>query len=129
MAKGYQKNQERKGQVALLGKALMRRSGKQCELCGAQGVSMAVTEIDPVPQVPDEDHAILICGECRDLMGNSGADPNRFRFLESVIWSDIPVVQAAAVRLCRELARRQVDWASDLLDSVYLNPGTEEFLD
>ena len=129
MAKGYQKNQERKDQVALLGKTLMRRSGRRCELCGAQGVSMAVTEIEPMPSVPDEDHAILICGECRMLMGNSAADPNRFRFLESVIWSDIPPVQATAVRLCRELAEQNVDWAAELLDSVYLNPGTEEFLE
>ena len=42
MAKGYQKNKERLEQVSLLGKALIRRAKKKCELCEAQGVSMSV---------------------------------------------------------------------------------------
>ena len=55
-------------------------------------------------------------------------EPDQARFLESVIWSEIPVVQVTAVRLCRMLAEDGVDWAAQVLDTVYLSPEVESWL-
>jgi len=128
MSKGYQKNKERLEKVALLGKTLVRRAKKRCELCEVQGESMAVVEVAPVPDQPDPDSAVMICGACRSLLDNEKPDPAQARFLESVIWSEIPAVQVTAVRLCRKLAALGADWAQDLLDTVYLSPESEEML-
>ncbi len=128
MAKGFQKNREHKDKVALLGKSLIRRSGKKCELCSASGVSLMVAEVDPAPAVPDEDHAIMVCGRCQTVMGADKPDAGELRFLESVIWSEIPAVQVSAVRICQKLAKTGVDWAETLLETVYLSPEAEAWL-
>lgn len=129
MAKGYQKNKEHKDNVALLGKTLIRRCKKKCELCETGNTSLTVIEIAPVPKEPDENHAIMVCDSCHTILETGKMDDNAVRFLESVIWSEIPVVQVTAVRLCRELSQNGVRWAADVLDTVYLNPLVEEWLE
>ena len=128
MANGYQKNQNHKDAVALLGKTLIRRSNKKCELCETSGVSLSVMEVEPAPSVPDPDHAIMVCDSCRYVLESGKFDPNALRFLESVIWSETTVVQVTAVRLCQKLADKGVDWSKQLLDTVYLSPETEAWL-
>ena len=129
MAKGYQKNKERIEQVAMLGKTLIRRAKKRCELCEAQGESMAVVEVEPAPAVPDPDHAVMLCGTCQALLDQDAPDPNQARFLETAIWNEIPAVQVTAVRLCRKVAGSGAQWAMELLDTVYLSPEAEEWLE
>lgn len=128
MAKGYQKNQEHKDKVALLGKSLIRRCNKKCELCEAAQTSLRVVEVEPLPAAPHEDHAVMVCDSCREIMETGNVDANAVRFIESVIWSEVPAVQVAAVRICRILSRNGVDWATDLLDTVYLSPEVEQWL-
>ncbi len=128
MSKGYQKNREHKEKVALLGKTLIRRCKKRCELCEASNTSLTVLEVEPVPAVPHEDHAVMVCDDCRVIMESGKVDPNAARFLESVIWSEVPAVQVTAVRLCRRLAKEGAGWASALLDTVYLSPEAEQWL-
>ncbi|MCG8530985.1 MAG: hypothetical protein MI749_10000 [Desulfovibrionales bacterium] len=129
MSKGYNKNKERLEQVALLGKTLVRRGKKKCELCGTQGVSMAVVEVAPAPAEPDADHAILICGTCQALVEAGRPDPDGARFLETAVWNEIPAIQVTAVRLCRTLAAADIHWARELLDMVYLSPESEAWLE
>lgn len=129
MAKGYQKNKQRLEKTALLGKRLIRRCNKKCELCDTSGVSLKVMEVEPLPDTPDETHAIMLCAQCADIMETARMDANAVRFLESVIWSEIPVVQVTAYRLCRILARQGVDWAKEVLESVYLSPEVEAWLE
>ena len=129
MAKGYQKNKEHQEKVALLGKSLIRRCKKKCELCDSQGTGLKVVEVDPAPAAPHEDHAIMICEACSELIETEKIDANAVRFLESVIWSEIPAVQVTAVRLCRKLSADGVDWAKDILESVYLSPEVETWLE
>lgn len=129
MAKGFQKNKEHQEQVALLGKSLIRRAKKKCELCDARGESMAVVEVPPVPATPDPDHAIMICQACQALLDSEHPSPNQSRFLETVIWSEIPAVQVTAVRLCRKLAADGMDWARELMETVYLSPEAEAWLE
>ena len=128
MAKGYDKNKERREEVALLGKALIRRAKKKCELCEARGVSMSVMEVEPLPPEPHEDHAVIICSSCQALVNSDSPDANQSRFLETAIWNETPAVQVTAVRLCRKVAATGAHWAQDLLDNAYLSPETEEWL-
>ncbi len=128
MAKGYQKNKERIEQVSLLGKTLVRRAKKKCELCDVQGESMSVIEIEPAPKIPDPDHAVLVCSTCQSIIDTDSPNPTQSRFLETAIWSEVPAVQVTAVRICQKLAAQGVNWAKDLLDTVYLSPEAEEWL-
>lgn len=129
MAKGYQKNKDRMAQVALMGKSLVRRANKKCEFCEAQGESMSVMEVEPAPATPTTDHAVMVCTACRTILEQDNPDPNLSRFLETAIWSETPAVQVTAVRLCGKLADKGVDWARDLMDTVYLSPEVEEWLE
>jgi len=128
MAKGYQKNKERLAQVSLLGKTLVRRAKKKCELCGTQGESMSVMEVEPAPATPAPDHALMACTACRTVLEQDNPDPNQSRFLETAAWSEIPAVQVTAIRLCRKLADNGVDWARELMDMVYISPEVKNWL-
>ncbi len=129
MAKGYQQDRARKDQVSALGKTLVRRSGKKCELCGVSGESMAVMEVEPAPEQPDPDHAVLICEPCGSGASGGKLSLDRWRFLDTAIWSEVPAVQVTAVRLCRRLEREGADWAGSLLSDVYLTPEVEAWID
>lgn len=129
MAKGYLKHQEHKDQVALLGKTLIRRCGRKCELCESGNTSLSVVEVEPTPETPHEDNAVMVCESCQHSMETGKMDSNAMRFLESIIWTDVPPVQVTAVRLCRLLAKNGVSWASDILDSVHLHPQVKEWLE
>ena len=129
MAKGYQKDQERKNKVSLLGKSLIRRSNKCFELCEVSGTSLSVFEVEPVPQVPEVDRAIIICEDCKQVLEGQARDDNALRFLESVIWSEVPAVQVTAFRLCRRLAQKKVSWAQELMDTVYLSEQAQVWLE
>ncbi len=128
MAKGQQKFKEHQEKVALLGKPLLRRARKRCELCEESGVSLRVLEVAPTPAEPDPDHAIMVCSTCEDAVSTEKPDANGLRFLESIIWSEVQPVQVTAVRLCRKLAAAKVNWAQALLETVYLSPEVEEWL-
>jgi protein PhnA len=128
MAKGYEKHKERLDAINALGRELTRRSSSKCELCGDSGVKLSGHEIVPLPEQPDADHTVFICEACRDGLTGGKLDADRWRFLENVIWSDVPVVQVAAVRITRKLLEQGVLWAADLLDNVYLSPEVEEWV-
>lgn len=128
MSKGYKKHQDRLDNVLSLGKDLARRSKSKCELCDADHKPLNPFEVEPIQDTPTVDHAVLICDHCRDQIESNKLDPQNWRFLESVIWSDIPAVQVVAVRVCKILAANGVNWAQDLLANIYLSPEVEEWL-
>lgn len=121
MARGHDVNQARKAAVAGLGRELVRRARSSCELCGASGQSLAVVEVPPLPDEPEPDSAVMVCAPCADGVAGGRLDPERWRFLESVIWSEIAPVQVAAVRATRRLSDAGIPWASRLLDGLYLD--------
>ena len=127
MSRGHEKHQQRLEQLSFLGKTLVRRSGSKCELCSAHGTLHAI-EISPLPEFPNEDHTLFLCDHCRDAVERGTLKPQEMRYLEEVIWSDLPVLQVTAVRLCRLLQDRGETWAAELLDNVYLSPEVEEWL-
>lgn len=95
---------------------LLARAGDRCELCG--GRDALSTHL--VPSALPRETAIVVCGACAtQLAPGATLDPNRWRGLESAIWSEVPAVQVASHGLLGRL--RDQSWARDLLDQVYLD--------
>jgi len=130
MSKAYLKHQERIAEVRGFGRALARRSRSSCELCGVTGERLDVVEVTPLPEEPDPERCLFVCSRCATAMekGPTG-DPNGWRFLETAIWSELAPAQVVAVRLTRQLAEADVAWAREALESLYLDPEIEAWVD
>jgi len=128
MAKGYEKHKERLDAINALGRELTRRSSSKCELCSDSGVKLSGYEIESLPEQSDADHTVFICETCHEGVIGGKLDDARWRFLETVIWSEVPVIQVTAVRITRKLQAQGVSWAADLIDSVYLSLEVEEWV-
>ncbi len=125
MAKGYDVNQERRKALSLFGKDLARRAKSKCELTQASGVPLLTYEIPPVPNDPDFERCLLISENVlAQLEQPRSLRPGEWRHLNEVIWSDIPAVQAMALRILRHLAPAE-PWAQNLIEESYLHPGVE----
>lgn len=127
MAKGYELHQARMMALQAIGKDLARRAKSKCELTGASGVPLRPYEVPPAGDYPDIDRTLLISEECHRMLEH----PERlagqeWRCLAEAVWSEMPAVQVVAWRMLRELAKRE-DWASEVLDDVYLDPAVEEW--
>lgn len=133
MAKGLDKHRERLEVLALLGKDLTRRAGSKCELCETSGIKLQIHEVPPVPTEPDLDGCIFICTTCKadiDQLGRksaTGLNSDHWRCLTTRVWSEVPAIQVMSVHLMKQLGH--TDWAPDLLDSLYLAPEIEEWLE
>jgi len=128
MSRGHEKHQQRLEQLSFLGKTLVRRSGAKCELCSHAHGTLHAIEISPVPEFPSEDHTLFLCDSCKDVVESGKLKPQEMHYLEEVIWSDLPVLQVTAVRLCRLLKDGGEAWAAELLANVYLSPEVKEWL-
>jgi protein PhnA len=125
MTKGYDVNQERRQALSLFGKDLARRAKSKCELTQASGVPLLTYEIPPVPNDPDFERCLLISENVlAQLEQPRSLRPGEWRHLNEVIWSDIPAVQAMALRILRHLAPAE-PWAQNLIEESYLHPGVE----
>jgi len=125
MAKGYDVNQERRQALSLFGKDLARRAKSKCELTQASGIPLLTYEIPPVPNDPDFERCLLISENVlAQLEQPRSLRPGEWRHLNEVIWSDIPAVQAMALRILRHLAPAE-PWAQNLIEESYLHPGVE----
>lgn len=130
MAKGYDRNQERLQAIRALGRRLARRARSKCELCERPGLPLHVREVPPLPDEPEEGRALMVCEGCGEAMGGGRlTPPDSFRSLEGVVWSELPAVQVTAVRLLRRLAEQGADWASEVLDGLYLDPEVQAWAD
>lgn len=122
MSKAKEKHAERLHALSLLGKDLTRRSRSHCELCAASGVKLAPYEVSPIQDVPDIEHTIFICEICdKQLTTKKSLDVDHWRCLNGSVWSEVPVVQVAAVRMLKRLAY-SAEWSADLYDQLYLEP-------
>jgi protein PhnA len=128
MAKGYDTNQERKQALSLLGKDLARRAKSKCELTQASGVPLVTYELPPVPNDPEFERCLLVSEDVlAQLNKPSKLRADEWRHLSELIWSDIPTVQAMALRLLRHFAPEP--WAQNLIDEAYLDPEVETLAD
>ena len=126
MAKGYNQNQERLQRLGLLGKPLARRAGRRCELCETSG-KLRPFEIAPEPAEPNLDHLLLLCQPCAEQIRDPRKiQPERWRCLETAIWSTQPATQVVAVRLLRRLVPL-TPWAGEVLEMIDLDPEIENW--
>ena len=124
MSKGYENHQQRKQALSLLGKDLARRCKSSCELCAATGESLHIYEVAPVPQEPEIESCLMLCGRCHSQLENPKTlDPDHWRCLNTAIWSDLPIVQVMAIRLLKALDDHS--WTRDLIEQAYLDPEVE----
>ena len=112
-----------------LGRALTRRSGSRCEISGASGVKLVPVEIAPLMEDPEVDRTVFVREDIADaLAGGRMQGSDTWRFLEQAAWSEVPVVQVAAVRLLRRASETGTMWASEALATLYLEPEVEDWL-
>lgn len=113
MAKGYDKNQERRDEISLLGKDLARRAGRKCELCEESG-SLKPHDTEP-DEEPELSTLVLLCGRCTEVVGGREDDPRTLRFLEGAVWNEEPAVAELAKALIRKI---DATWARDTVDML-----------
>ena len=125
MAKGYELHQARMMALQALGKDLTRRAKSKCELTGASGIPLRPYEVPPVGEEPDIERTLLIFAECCEMLEHPERLAGRsWQCLAEAVWSVMPAVQVVAWRMLEELAKRE-DWASEVLDGVFLDPEVE----
>lgn len=127
MSRGYEEHKNRVNSLSQFGKDLVRRSNSKCELCEAQGVSLKILEVDPVPKTPDYNHCIFICDECQSSMNKPEKFSNHWRCLNGAVWSDVTAIQVQSVLILRAISVNE-EWAGDLIDQVILSEETEGWL-
>jgi protein PhnA len=129
MSKGYNEHQGRLRSLASFGKDLARRARSKCELCETGGVPLTTFEVAPVTNPPEFAHLILVCEHCAECLAKEKyPETERWRCLNNTIWSETPAVQVAAARILREIAKTE-PWATDLLESAYLEPEVKAWAD
>ncbi len=125
MAKGYDLDQERKQALSLFGKDLARRAKSRCELTQAGGVPLVTYEIPPVPKDPDFARCLLVSDAVLGQLEKPGTlQADEWRHLSETIWSEVPAIQAMALRILLYLAPSE-PWARNLIEESYLEPGVE----
>ena len=129
MSKGFNEHQGRLRSLASFGKDLARRARSKCELCETSGVPLKTFEVAPVTNPPEFEHLILVCEVCAECLKKVAySEPARWHCLNNTVWSETPAVQVVAVRILRELAKTE-PWATDLLESVYLEPEVKAWVE
>ena len=120
---GLQRHQARQEALQDLGRALARRAKSRCELCQDSGVPLRPLEVPPAPAQPDLERTLLLCSLCADALLSPLAPPGeRWRVLETAIWSELLPVKVCAARLLARLSLKgQQAWAAQCLDAAYLD--------
>jgi len=128
---GYDKNKAREDALNALGRQLARRAGSKCELFEEGGTRLTPFEVPPVPSDPDLERTLLLSEEAIEGITSSKpiANTDRWRVLETAMWSENAAVKVVAVRMLRRLVDQGVDWARDALDMVYLTEDEQEWVD
>ena len=128
MARGLERHRERQNALAAFGKDLARRARSACELCEATGVPLQPYEVPPPPAQPEFDQCAFLCETCREQLEHPARrDADHWRCLNNSVWSQVAAVQVLAVRMLRELTKRET-WAEELLEQVYLEPDIEAWV-
>lgn len=99
--------------------ALKARSGAVCELCGAKN-NLSVFELNATPT--GQQNQILVCERCSaEIHSSDRLDADHWRCLNNSMWSEVPAVQVMSYRLLQRLQQQGESWATDLLDTMYLD--------
>ncbi len=101
---------------------LRERSQGDCELCNTNPATQEYT----VSPKKDDDirNQVAVCDTCRDAIDATG-ESDYWRFLEGTIWNPEPSIQALSYRILH--ARRNEDWANNIISSVELDENTVQW--
>ncbi len=127
MAKGLDKHKERQQLLSSFGKQLTRRAKSCCELCSQNDVKLSVFEFNENIKEVVFENLLFICETCENELNKKKYDSNYWKFLLETVWSEEPIIQAQAVVILKKLSIDN-QWATDILDQVYLSPEVEELL-
>ncbi len=116
MAKGYQANKDRQAALSGYGKAIGKRAGFCCELCGEKE-ELRVWDQQP-DREPTMESLALLCGRCRALAEGRKADSNELRAIRNALWSDIPAVAEGAAVV---LARCKEPWVREAIEESLID--------
>jgi len=109
-----------------LSRALKQRSGDECELCSSSSELNAYLVSPKTEDIVA--HQIVACSFClSEINSTEGLDQNHWRCLNDSMWSEVPAVQVMAYRILHRL--KSTDWASDLIDMMYMDETTKEWAD
>lgn len=114
MAKGLQKQQEYRQALNLLGKSLLRRSNRRCELSDQSG-ELVIFDLNPQQADPSLDHVLHVSPQVAAWLEGAKINPLEARHLEVVVWSEFPAVARAALML---LKRIDEPWAREAVESA-----------
>lgn len=94
---------------------ITERNSSRCEICGS---THHIEIFDVLPS--NNESKIYACQTCSSQIENpNSAEASHWRCLNESIWSEIPAVQVVSWRMLNYLIAEP--WASDLLDSMYLD--------
>lgn len=101
---------------------LQERSGNQCELCGSQE-NLAAFEV--APSDGSAEQSAYLCQTCRSqIEAPETMDANHWRCLNDSMWNPSPAVQVLAFR---GLHNVKEDWATSLIDMMYMEDDTRKW--
>ena len=121
MAKGHEAHQQRQMSLSAFGKELARRAKSRCELTGVSGVPLHIYEVPPAPSEPDMSRCLMISEDALNQINDpSLIEPDQWRNLGELIWSETPAIQIMACRMLTYIAQNE-NWAQDILDEAYLD--------
>ena len=99
-------------------KKLHERSNSTCELSGTTE-DLVAFNVSP-DRMETTENSILISKKCAAQISNPDTtEPNFWKFLSDSMWNENIAVQIVAWRMLTRL--RNEDWASDLLEMMYLD--------
>ena len=116
MAKGLQKQKEYQQALSLLGKSLLRRSKRRCELTDNTG-ELVIFDLQPPQQEPSLDHVLHVSPQAARWLEGEKINPFEARHLEAAVWSEFPAVASAALQL---LKRIDEPWAREAAESAQM---------
>ena len=119
MARGRDKHQAYTQALQLLGKTIMRRSKRRCELSDEAG-ELVIYDLEDPRDEPLLDEVVHISPRMRDLLDGAPVDAAELRCLETVVWSEHLPVRRAAVML---LERVDEPWAREAIEATEMMNG------
>lgn len=127
MAKGYDLHLQKKNELNILAKDLVRRSRSTCELCEADGVKLNVFEVPPETDHVTADQCLFICATCLEQIENpKRMVSDHWRCLNNSIWSEVPAVQVMSARMLKRLKAEH--WANELLEQAYFDEEVDTWI-
>jgi hypothetical protein len=116
MAKGYQANKERQGDINVFGKSIGKRAGFKCEWCESKD-DLRVWDYKP-DALPALETLALLCQRCRDWADGRKASSDELRSIRNALWSNVPAIAEGAAMV---LAQCKETWAREAIEESFID--------